>query len=86
VSATKAVAEPLTTWVPMKRQFVLAATGASCCASPAPLAAGKLSPVRVASSTDRSLDSRMRQSPGTVLPAERSTMSPLTTSSAGACL
>jgi len=42
---------------------------------------GKVSPVKVASSTNRSLDSSTRQSPGTISPAFRLTISPGTISS-----
>ncbi len=83
VRATKSLAVPLTTLDPRKRQFVRRPSGVSGGRAPADFSTGKVSPVRVASATNRSVSSRTRPSPGMMSPAFRSTTSPRTTCSTG---
>jgi hypothetical protein len=76
-------AVPLTTWVPMNTELVRWAIGASGATSPGSFSTGNVSPVRVAWSTKRSLDSRIVESPGMRSPASSTTTSPGTTSATG---
>ena len=83
VRTTRSRAVPLTTLVPKKTQFVRRPSGASGGTAPTAFSTGKVSPVKVASATKRSVSSRTRPSPGMMSPAFRSTMSPGTTCSEG---
>ncbi len=75
---------PLTTCVPMKTHVgPLGQRRARRARTPGSFSTGNVSPVSVASSTKRSLDSSSRQSPGMMSPAASTTTSPGTTSSTG---
>ena len=86
VTTTSALAVPLTTCVPIHSALVRAASGVSAARTAADFSAGKVSPVSVASSTNRSFDSTILQSPGTRSPAFRTTKSPGTIFSTGMSL
>ena len=81
VSTTNAFALPLTIWVPIQTVFVRCASAVSACNTETIFSTGKVSPVSIASSANTSFASRSRQSPGTISPAFRITISPGTTSS-----
>ena len=83
VFITTAFPYPPTTEVPMKRTFFLLFKGVSGGKTSGSFSTGKGSPVKIASFTKRSLDSKIRQSAGTISPAEITTISPGTTSSTG---
>jgi len=86
VRTTTAVAVPLTTWVPIQSALDRRASGVSAGSKAAAFSTGNVSPVSMASSTNRSLDSRSSPSPGTISPAFRMTTSPGTISSTGLSL
>ena len=77
-----ALATPLTTCVPKNSEFVRWFNGALGVNVVTNFSAGKLSPVSGASSTNRSLDSSRRQSPGIRSPARSRTTSPGTIAAA----
>ena len=79
--ATRAV--PLEALVPIKTQFVRAPRLAAAGATPGRFSTGKDSPVRTASLAKKSLASSTIPSAGIKLPADKSAMSPGTTSVAG---
>jgi hypothetical protein len=83
VPVTSAWVVPLTTLVPKKRLFVRFPSGVVDGRVPAVFSAGKVSPVRDASFTKRSFDSRIRESPGIRSPALSLITSPGTISSTG---
>ncbi|MNU50334.1 hypothetical protein D3C71_392970 [compost metagenome] len=83
VATTSALPEPLTTLVPMKAMFsssseLPVSTCWAMCFS-----TGRDSPVSAACATNRSFAFRMRQSAGTMSPAESSMTSPGTSSASG---
>ena len=86
VPTTSAVAVPLTTWVPIQSALDRCPRGVSAGSTAAAFSTGNVSPVSMASSTNRSLDSRTSPSPGTTSPAFRMTISPGTISSTGISL
>lgn len=59
---------PLTTLVPIQREFVCFPSGVSAFSIPVSFSTGKVSPVRMTSLTKRFFESRIRQSAGTVSP------------------
>ena len=83
VATTSALPAPLTTLVPMKAMFSSSSGLADCTRGDICFSTGSDSPVSAACATKRSLAFRMRQSAGTMSPAESSTTSPGTRSASG---
>ncbi len=81
VLTTKTDAFPLMTCEPINSALLLLASGVSVGRIPAFFSTGKVSPVKAASSTNNSLDSKIKLSPGITSPADKTTTSPGTTSS-----
>ena len=81
VCTTSARAVPLITCVPWKSAFTRRAGASSAAHTPTCFSAGKLSPVNVASSTNRSRSSINAQSAGITAPAPSTSTSPGTISS-----
>ena len=81
VKMTNTFAVPLTTCVPIQTVFVRCASAVSTGNTSTDFSTGKVSPVSMASSTNISFDSSIKQSPGTISPAFSKTISPGTISS-----